>query len=496
MVVRLDAILNEAEMQAEDLELSGDEHRRLGELFHGIDRTIRASDFYRCAHSLSAEDAEALRALATIQREEGDVEKLDRSLERLLAIDPDDIAVLKEQALLLTGSDEERVTRNHRRLEALGVEFDPSLVTTELSEIVERAREVNKDVDPRASEPETSSGWLERAAKLLMLGEIAVALESVERALEVNPDNGEAWLLHAKLLSADTDRTKEALQSIRRATVLGEYGVLLESEIFENDDRLDAARAVLEERLETNPEDAEARARLSLVLLRAGATEWSRKVLNESPPEAWEHASLHVMDGRLHLVTTEEHRDNTGQHDQLVLLDALVAFDGAIDRDRESGLAWLGRARALRYQGAPKESEVALTRARRLIPEHPSIALEEAQLCLDMGRLEQADTLVAEAATQLNDHMTIPFIRGMIAARQNRLTEAQSLFTKVLDNEPEHVRARLNRCSAALMKGDLVTALDDADHLVSNHPKLVLARLRRSEILMNHGDWDLSLIHI
>ncbi len=490
LVERLDAILNEAEMQAEDLELNGDEHRRLGELFHGIDRIIRASDFYRQAHSLSAEDAEALKALATIQREEGDVETLDHSLERLLAIDPDDVAVLREQALLLTGTDEERVTRNHRRLEALGIEFDASLATTKLSEIVERAREVNKDVDPRATEPETSAGWLERAAKLLMIGEIAVALESVEKALQVNPDNGEAWMLHAKLLSADADRTKEALQSIRRATALGEYGVLLESEIFENDGRLDAARAVLEDRLETNPEDAEARARLSLVLLRAGAIEWSRKVLDESPPEAWEHASLHVMDGRLHLVLTEQHRDDTGQHDQLVLLDALVAFDGAIDRDRESGLAWLGRAKALRYQDSFNEADIALTRARRLIPEHPSIPLEEAQLCLDLGRLEQADTLVAEAATQLNDHVAIPFIRGMIAAHQNRLTEAQSLFTKVLASEPGHVRARLNRCSAALLKGDLATALDDADHLVGNHPNLNLARLRRSEILMNHGDWD------
>ncbi|HIC50805.1 MAG TPA: tetratricopeptide repeat protein, partial [Candidatus Poseidoniales archaeon] len=435
-------------------------------------------------------DAEALKALATIQREEGDVETLDRSLERLLAIEPDDVAVLREQALLLTGTDEERVTRNHRRLEALGIEFDASLATTKLSEIVERAREVNKDLDPRATEPETSAGWLERAAKLLMIGEIAVALESVEKALQANPDNGEAWMLHAKLLSADVDRTKEALQSIRRATALGEYGVLLESEIFENDGRLDAARAVLEDRLETNPEDAEARARLSLVLLRAGAIEWSRKVLDESPPEAWEHASLHVMDGRLHLVLTEQHRDDTGQHDQLVLLDALVAFDGAIDRDRESGLAWLGRAKALRYQDSFNEADIALTRARRLIPEHPSIPLEEAQLCLDLGRLEQADTLVAEAATQLNDHVAIPFIRGMIAAHQNRLTEAQSLFTKVLASEPGHVRARLNRCSAALLKGDLATALDDADHLVGNHPNLNLARLRRSEILMNHGDWD------
>ena len=323
-----------------------------------------------------------------------------------------------------------------------------------------------------------------------MIGEIAVALESVEKALEVNPDNGEAWMLHAKLLSADEERTKEALQSIRRATALGQYGTILESEVFENDGKLDAARAVLEERLETNPEDSEARARLSLVLLRAGAYEWSRKVLDEAPPGSWESAPLHVMDGRLHLLTSEGHRDSTGRHDHLILLDAMVAFDAAIDHDRESGLAWLGRARALRYQNAPNEAEVALTRARRLIPEHPSIPLEEAQLCLDLGRLEQADALVSEAATQLNDHSTIPFVRGMIAARQNRLTEAISLFSKVLASEPDHVRARLNRCSASLLKGDLAAALDDADHLVTNQPGLDMARLRRSEVLMNHGDWD------
>ena len=490
LVERLDAILNEAEMQSEDLELTGDQHRRLGELFHGIDRTIRASDFYRRAHSLSAEDADALHSLAAIHREDGEMEALDRNLERLLAIDPDDVAVLKEQALMLSGSDEERVTRNHRRLEALGIEFDISLATTELSDIVERAREVNRDVDPKTTEPETSSGWLERAAKLLMIGEIAVALESVEKALEVNPDNGEAWMLHAKLLSADEERTKEALQSIRRATALGQYGTILESEVFENDGKLDAARAVLEERLETNPEDSEARARLSLVLLRAGAYEWSRKVLDEAPPGSWESAPLHVMDGRLHLLTSEGHRDSTGRHDQLVLLDALVACDAAIDRERESGLAWRGRARALRYQSAPNEAEVALTRARRLIPEHPSIPLEEAQLCLDLGRLEQADALVAEAATQLNDPSTIRFVRGMIAARHTRLTEAISLFSKVLASEPDHVRARLNRCSASLLKGDLAAALDDADHLVTNQPGLDMARLRRSEVLMNHGDWD------
>ena len=464
LVERLDSILNESEMRSEDLELNGGEHRRMGELFHAVDRKMRASDFYQRAHNLSAEDAEALRSLAMIHREEGDIEALDRTLERLLAVEPDDVLVLKEQALLLTGTDDERTERNKLRLEALGVEFDTSLTQTDISDIVHRAREVNAEIDPSKVEPETSTGWLERAARLLLIGEIQVALESVEKAVETNPDNGEAWLLHAKLLSADEGRTKEALQSIRRATALGEYGVLLEAEVFENSGKLDAARAVLEERLETNPEDTEARARLSLVLLRADSPDWSRKVLEEAPSEAWENAAMHVMDGRLHLLESENHRDSMGSHDQIILLDAMVAFDAAIERDRENGLAWLGRARALRFQGAPNEAEVALTRARRLIPEHPSIPLEEAQLCLDLGRLEQADTLIAEAAI--------------------------SLFSKVISSEPEHVRARLNRCSASLLKGDLASALDDADHLVSTYPELNIARLRRAEIQMSNGDWQ------
>ena len=118
----------------------------------------------------------------------------------------------------------------------------------------------------------------------------------------------------------------------------------------------------LEERLETNPEDTEARARLSLILLRAGSPDWSRKVLDEAPSEAWDSAAMHVMDGRLHLLESENERDSTGNHDQIILLDAMVAFDAAIERDRESGFAWLGRARALATK-EPPTNEVALTRA-------------------------------------------------------------------------------------------------------------------------------------
>ena len=488
LVLRLDRILTEAEMKSEDLELNGDEQRGLGELFHESGRFDRASDFYRRANLLSPESSSILQSLASIQRDEADFDALDRTLERLIAINPDNIDVLKEQLILLSGSGDERLNRNTRRLDALGVDFENS-EESEIQNIINRANMAQDQINPHLKEPSTSEGWVSKSSKLMQLGEITSALESVERALYMDNTNSKAWLLKAKLLAAGENQSKEALQAVRRAFGLGEYTVLIESEILENEGKLDSARAVLEEWLETNPEDAEVRGRLSLVLFRAGAIDWSKKVLEEAPQESWESASLHVMQGRLHLLAADEHRDKTGEHDHILLLDATISFDLAIEKDRESGLAWLGRSRALRYQGSIKEAEVALIRARRLIPEHPSISLEEAHLCLEMDKLDQANALVSEASTNIRNHSSIPFIRGMIAAKQGRFIEAQSFFSKVLATEPEHIRARLNRCSASLLADDLVTALDDANYLIELVPELNLARQRRAEILMNLGDW-------
>jgi tetratricopeptide (TPR) repeat protein len=487
---RLAAMFSEAEMKAEDIELSAGEHRRLGDLFHLIERTDWAADCFQRANELDPEDEFALRSLVEIQRQNGDLEDLDRSLERILAIAPDDVEVLKEQVILLDGTDPVRVIRNRKRLEGLGSPLLFSEGESELTDIAKRARDAHQGFEPALSQSQSASDLVERAAKQILLGEIRIALESVQLALDLDSKNGPAWILHARLLAAGEGNTKAALKSIRRANALGEYTVLLESEILENDGRTDAAIQVLEEHLEKAPTDPEARGMLSLLWLSNGSNDSSRRVLDEAPDESWGSATLHVMRGRLHLEDFNEHRDNTGNHDQMLLIDALVAFDKAIEYDRESGLAWLGRARALRYQGTYNEAEVALVRARRLIPGHPSIPLEEAQLSLDVNNLEQANALAIEATTHLKSSPTVSFVRGIISARLGRLEEARNFFSNTLEIEPDHVRARLNRCSAALLSEDLSQALDDANHLVNARPEHELARLRRSEILMNHGDWS------
>ena len=483
---RLAAILTEAEMKAEDVEISASEHRRAGELFHSVERFDWAADCFQRANDLDPEDESALRSLSAIQRESGDFESLDRTLERLLAIVPDDIAVLNEQSVLLDATDDERLIRNRKRLEGLGAASLPTEEEGELSLIAQRARESGVG---GATQSDTAPRLIEKAAKQLLLGEFRAALESVDAAIERDHGFGQAWSLKARLVAASDGSTKDALKCIRRANALGEYTVILESEILDNDGRTDAAIEVLEEHLSRTPGDAEARGKLSQLWLSSGSAESALKTLDDAPEESWGSATLHVMKGRLSLVESDEHRDETGKIDPIPVIDALASFDRAVEIDRESGLAWLGRARALRYQKAFDEAEVALVRARRLIPDHPSISLEEAQLSLETGDLEQANALTLEATTTLKENPTVSFIRGIIAARNGRLEEATKLFSQTLQLDPKHTRARLNRSSAALLGDDLALALDDATQLVEDRPNHELARLRKSEILMNQGDW-------
>ncbi len=489
---RFAAVITEAEMRAEDIELTADQHRRLGELFLASERSGWAEDCYKRANELDPEDETALRSLAEIQRKSGDLDSLDRTLERILAISPDDVSVLHEQSLLLKGTDQSRVSRNHKRLEGLGEDSIGTQEESELNDLTERAKSAsginNHDSNSNANPHES----VDRAAKQLLIGEIQIAEDTVEAVLENDPNNGPGWMLKSRILSSRVNKTKEALKCLRRANALGEYTVIQEADILGNDGRIEASIEVLEKHISTNPSDPEARAKLSHIWLRKGSLESSRAVLDETPENSSDHESIHIMRGRLHLSTSEENRDDTGNHDQMQIVDALVSFDRAIEMNRESGLAWFGRARALRYQGTLDESEVALVRARRLIPDHASIPLEEAQLTLEMGNLEHANALILEATTQRTNNPTVPFIRGIIAASFGRLTEARDFFSNSLSLDQEHVRARLNRCSAALLCDDLDLALDDANYLVNSRPNHQLAKLRRAEVLMNHSDWPES----
>ena len=80
---------------------------------------------------------------------------------------------------------------------------------------------------------------------------------------------------------------------------MGEFGIIIESEILDNNGKKQPAIEVLEEYIVKYPENPEVRAKLSLLLLRSGSFEWANKILEEAPLVSWEHEALHVMKGTI-----------------------------------------------------------------------------------------------------------------------------------------------------------------------------------------------------
>mgnify|MGYP001170499075 CR=1 FL=1 len=183
-------------------------------------------------------------------------------------------------------------------------------------------------------------------------------------------------------------RIEESLKACIHAVALGEPLELLKAELLERADRTEEAHNSLEECLLNSPGNAEIRAQLALMRHQSGDVEGAFELLANAPAEAWNSAPLHLQKGRLILQEADRSRDGTGERDQELLSEADIAFDAALTIDRESGIGWLGKARIQRMLGDSSEAQISLARARRLLPQEPLIAAEEALLALDGNDIE------------------------------------------------------------------------------------------------------------
>ena len=279
-------------------------------------------------------------------------------------------------------------------------------------------------------------------------------------------------------------RLEEALKASIHAVALGEPQDILKAELLERLDRMEDAHNSLSEALAKQPENAEIRAQLVLLHHQAGNPEAAFEILAEAPVAGWEGPALHLQKGRLILAEADRYRDGTGERDRELLSEADLAFDAALEANRENGVAWLGKARNQRMIQDLSEAQISLARARRLLPDEPLIAAEEALLALDGNDVEAAARLISEAHVLERDSSVINYVKGVVSARRGDMTEAKRLFDSVLAEDPNHVRARLNRCTTLMVDHDHHAALDDVQYLLDAHPELDLARLRRGEIIL------------
>ena len=490
LVTRVLQTLEQLELSAGDLKLSELEIRRLGEVsFLAGDRDW-ALACYTAAAAIAPAQPSTLRSLSRLARELGDDENLRIHLDGLLEINPDDPELLREHARLLTKLGDEGAEKDLRRLEAMGIETaeDKSMMAS----LAARAGDTDvalQSIEAALTSNPNEEDWLRKAEIHLERNERGLGITAADEAIELNRQSGPAWAVRAQLLKNEPGRMEEALKAAIHAVALGEPQVLLKAELFESLGRSEEAHSCLSDALENDPANAELRAQLVLLQHQAGNPEAAFEILAEAPVGAWKSPALHLQKGRLILAEADRYRDGTGERDRELLSEADLSFEAALEADRESGVAWLGKARIQRMLKDYSEAQISLARARRLLPDEPLIAAEEALLALDGNDVEAAARLISEAHVLERDSSVIDYVKGVVSARRGDMTEAKRLFNSVLAENPNHVRARLNRCTALMLDEDHHAALDDVQYLLEAHPELDLARLRRGEIMLSLGEW-------
>ena len=494
MVMRLIEIFDTHQMNVQTLGLKPVSAHKLGHAAMSLRRYDWAETCFGIAYASSPGNANVLEALEFIAIERGDEVLRRHWLEARMTVSPDNPDLLRSHAHLLAKMGDMEAERDVLRLEALGLDTpaDRSLLSGLRARAGSRSEALEAIEQALAEDPNQAKDWLSYATLLHEEGEVGKALDSVNKCLDLDRQNGDAWALSATILATKPNRLKEALKSAIHAVALDAGGcdlVLLKADLLTADGQATAAEESLIKALDKDMMNGELRARIATRYLLDGRPDDAQSLL-DATPVGIDHALLHVVEGRLHLVNADKTRDGTGETDATLLSVAISAFEGALKLNRELGVAWLGLARTQRLLRNMDGAEEALTRARRLLPEgDSSAAAEAALLALDQGDITAAASLI-DVADIHGDSPVISYVRGNIEARTGHLDRALEYYGKTLKSDTNHIRARLNRCSIYMALDEGRKALDDAEILLDLAPNFTLARFRKAEAEMMLGEWS------
>lgn len=493
MVMQLIEIFDAHNMDVSKIGLKPVSAHKLGHATLSLRRYDWAETCFGIAYASSPGNANVLEALEYIAIEKGDEVLRRHWLEARMTVNPDNPDLLRAHAHLLAKMGDMEAERDVLRLEALGLDTpaDRSLLSGLRARAGSRSEALESIEQALAEDPTQSKDWLSYANLLHQDGEMSKALDAADKCLELDRQNGGAWALSATILAPKQNRLKEALKAAVHAVALNAGGVdliLLKADLLLAEGSATAAGESLTKALEKDMMNGELRARIATRHLLDGRPDDAQKLLDETPVGI-DHALLHVVEGRLHLVNADKERDGTGETDATLLSVAISAFEGALKLNRELGVAWLGMARTNRLLRNLDAAEEALTRARRLLAEDDSSAAAEAALlALDQGDVTAAANLI-DVADIHGDSAVISYVRGNIEARTGHLDRALEYYGKTLKIDHTHIRARLNRCSIYMAIDEGRKALDDAEILLDLAPNFTLARFRKAEAGMMLGEW-------
>lgn len=296
-----------------------------------------------------------------------------------------------------------------------------------------------------AEQPEFAPGWHLLGLTAERLGETAQAIECLNRAGQLAPDNGEIQSHRAEML--------------RRAGQL--------------DDALAAARRSIH----LQPDSASAYNNLGLILAEQGAAAeaeaaYERAILTDPAyPRAWYNlASLYFAQERL--------------------ADAKTALEQAIRRRPAYPQALLLMGMLFSAQDDVEGGLPYFQQAARLAPTDPKVPLNHANALLKAKRYDEALDQLRRALTLQPDYPEAHLSAGLALEGQRRFDGALATYQRLLQRRPDWAEAhfRLGRVLNELNRLDEARAA--YRHALTLQPDYPEAAARLLWMLSILCDWD------
>lgn len=310
-----------------------------------------------------------------------------------------------------------------------------------------------------------SDNHFANADGLIRAGDIPGAVIELEKAIDADPGNLEAWLAlgksriwlgaprqaEATLNEARERGLAEARMIVPLAQALlmqakfdevlgdirsGQRGAKVEGEILlirgqaqMNLGLIDDAETSLRRAIGLRPDDPRPKIVLAQLLISKGALSAAERLAEAALLLAPQASEVWVLKGELRRLADD-------------LDGAVDYFSRALDIDPSDMAARLDRAASLIDLDRDAEAASDLEAILRFAPDHPPTLYLTALLAAKRKEYKAAEAALGAGGRQLRDHLPSIFLRASIFYAQDRLDEAAAELTRYLRAIPGHIVAR------------------------------------------------------
>lgn len=331
--------------------------------------------------------------------------------------------------------------------------------------------------------PDSARAKTRMAVGLLMQGKDDAGIDTLESAIEIDPQfqSAEMLLVLHHLRTKSYEQAEQAAGAFAEKHPDSALAHNLRGKVYLARGQVEQASQALERAREISPGDPYACRNLALIALGKSNTDEARKLLNE----VLEHNEGYLP--TMSLLAALEQRE--GEFEAMKVL-----LNEAIDRHPDAVTPRVLLAQQYLAEGKPDQALAMLdevTRSRNR--NNPLLLNVLGQAQLDAGEFEQAELTFRDLVKLIPDS---PQTRFQLARAYGGLNDRAAMkheLQKTLELQPDHLLAGIALTRISLQEGDMEGAKQQLASLKSTAPNAVDVMKLEGEILIRSGEPEKAL---